>query len=458
MKLKITLKQGNILNISDIHNVYFIGIGGIGMSAIARYFNSQGKRVAGYDRVCTDLTQKLQSEGIEIHYQDEIQGIPQPFKNPEDTLVVYTPAVKSLSEMTYFQSAGFKILKRSQVLGEITREHRCLAVAGTHGKTTTSSILAHILVEVDAKITAFLGGIAENFSSNYISKGTDWIVVEADEFDRSFLQLSPDIACITSVDSDHLDIYGSAQEVQKAFSDFKSRVKPQGMILVNENIDIQGVKYGFSSEAYYRIDNIRIDKGGYIFDIFIGGQKIENVQFFKPGHHNLLNALAAFAIATEAGFPPEKLAKALSTFKGVQRRFTYVLNTENKVMIDDYAHHPSEIDALYQAVTQLYPSQRATIIFQPHLFSRTRDFMEGFAQSLSKFDQVILYDIYPAREEPIAGVTSQALMERITHTNVQLLSKNDTVQWVKKHQPELLLTVGAGDISFEVERLKQALL
>ena len=446
------------MNLQPITNVYFIGIGGIGMSALARYFNANGKVVAGYDRTSTDITEMLEKEGIKVHFTDEVEAIPASFKNTTTTLVVYTPAIpKDHKEMTFFQENGYQVVKRSEVLGFITKNSFCLAVAGTHGKTTTSSILAHIMVESGASVSAFLGGIAENFNSNLVLKGSEYTVVEADEFDRSFLRLSPNIACITSMDADHLDIYGDEQHLIEGFHEFAGKIKPGGSLIVRNGLNIAGETYGLEDNSDYNFQNIHIVDGIYHFDFKYAGGIYKDITFMKPGRHNLLNALAAIAMAVKAGIAPEKLLPHLATFKGVKRRFSYIIKEKDFVFIDDYAHHPSEINALYQAVTEMYPNTPKTIVFQPHLFTRTRDFMNDFAKSLSQFDEVILLDIYPARELPIEGITSQVLLEKITTSKKTLISKTELIPLLLKKRPQLLLAVGAGDIGAEVAHIKEAM-
>ena len=446
------------MNLQPITNVYFIGIGGIGMSALARYFNANGKVVAGYDRTSTDITEMLEKEGIKVHFTDEVKAIPASFKNTTTTLVVYTPAIpKDHKELTFFQDNGYQVVKRSEVLGFITKNSFCLAVAGTHGKTTTSSILAHIMVESGASVSAFLGGIAENFNSNLVLKGSEYTVVEADEFDRSFLRLSPNIACITSMDADHLDIYGDEQHLIEGFHEFAGKIKPGGSLIVRNGLNIAGETYGLEDNSDYSFQNIHIVDGIYHFDFKYIGGIYKDITFMKPGRHNLLNALAAIAMAVKAGIAPEKLLPHLATFKGVKRRFSYIIKEKDFVFIDDYAHHPSEINALYQAVTEMYPNTPKTIVFQPHLFTRTRDFMNDFAKSLSQFDEVILLDIYPARELPIEGITSQVLLEKITTSKKTLVSKTELIPLLLKKRPQLLLAVGAGDIGAEVTHIKEAM-
>ncbi|WP_339666389.1 UDP-N-acetylmuramate--L-alanine ligase [Maribacter arcticus] len=446
------------MNLEQIHRVYFIGVGGIGMSALARYFAFINKTVVGYDKTESPLTQELSNSGIAIHYNDDVEQIPSEFKNPENTLIVYTPAVPSShSEYQYFLANGFVIKKRSEVLGLITKDSFCFAVAGTHGKTTTSSILAHLLKETGVKMTAFLGGISEDFNSNFLLEGTEYSVVEADEFDRSFMQLTPDVACVTSMDADHLDIYGDAQELERTFVDFTKRLKPNGKLFVRNGLPLEGLTYGIEDDSDYCIRNIKIEHGTYIFDLETPEANLKGVEFNKPGRHNLLNGLVAFAMAMQAGSPPHRLAKALSTFKGVQRRFSYKIKNDDFIFIDDYAHHPTEINAVFEAISEMHPNKKVLAIFQPHLFSRTRDFADDFAKSLSQFENILLLDIYPAREEPIVGIDSQWLLEKITSTNKTLISKEQIISEIKIQNPEVLVTMGAGDIGLEVMKIKNEL-
>ncbi len=446
------------MNLNNIHNVYFIGVGGIGMSALARYFKFINKNVAGYDKTETPLTQNLVQIGIALHYTDAIEAIPTEFLNSDTTLVVYTPAVPtSHSEYSYFLKHNFELKKRSEVLGLITKDTFCFAVAGTHGKTTTSSILAHLLNASGVPLTAFLGGISEDFESNFLLKGTDFSVVEADEFDRSFLRLSPNVACITSMDADHLDIYGSGEALEKSFIDFTNRLKPNGKLFVRNGLSIQGITYGIDDDSDFCIRNLRIEHGAYIFDLETPDTTLLSVKFNKPGRHNLLNALVAFAMAVESKAPVELLAQALATFKGVKRRFSYQIKTDNFIFIDDYAHHPTEINAVYDAISEMHPNKKILAIFQPHLFSRTKDFVADFALSLAKFDTVFLLDIYPAREEPIAGITSEWLLGKIQNRNKKLISKASLVDEIKKQNTDVLVTMGAGDIGLQVAEIKKEL-
>ncbi|MEG3657321.1 UDP-N-acetylmuramate--L-alanine ligase [Arenibacter palladensis] len=446
------------MGVKDIHNVYFIGIGGIGMSALARYFKFIGKNVAGYDKTETPLTLDLVDLGIQVHYDDDLQLVSKEYLDPNNTLVVYTPAVpKDHGEYNYFMAHGFQVKKRSEVLGLITRDTFCFAVAGTHGKTTTSCILAHLLKETGTPITAFLGGISEDFNSNFLLEGSDYSVVEADEFDRSFLQLSPNVACITSMDADHLDIYGNSEELQRSFRDFVKRIKPNGKLFVRNGLALEGTTYGIEDDSDYCIRNIRIDQGTYIFDLDSPEANLKSVRFNKPGRHNLLNGLVAYAMAIQAGSSPSSLAGALATFKGVQRRFSYQIKNSDFVFVDDYAHHPTEIDAAFQAVSEMHPGKNILAIFQPHLFSRTRDFVDEFARSLSNFPSLLLLDIYPAREKPIEGVNSQWLLDKITSPTKKLIEKSELISEILVQKPDVLITLGAGDIGLEVPKIKKEL-
>lgn len=446
------------MNLKILNNVYFIGIGGIGMSALARYFRFIGKNVAGYDKTETPLTLELSGLGIEVHFEDDINLVPEEFYDTTNTLVVYTPAVPvDHSEYQYFLNRDFELKKRSEVLGLITKDTFCFAVAGTHGKTTTSCILAHLLKETNTPFTAFLGGISEDFNSNFVLDGTDYSVVEADEFDRSFLRLFPDVACVTSMDADHLDIYGDENELKKSFKEFTERIKPGGKLFVRKGLPLDGVTYGIEDGSDYCIENLRIRDGTYIFDLVTPATKLSEVRFNKPGRHNLLNGLVAFAMATQTGKPVHDLAKALETFKGVQRRFSYKIKREDFIFIDDYAHHPTEINAVYQAISEMHPGKRTLAVFQPHLFSRTKDFADDFAKSLSQFDSILLLDIYPAREKPMAGITSEWLLEKIDSPKKKVLQKINLLEEIKKQNPEILVTLGAGDIGLEITKLKIAL-
>jgi len=448
------------MNLNNIHNIYFIGIGGIGMSALARYFKASNKNVAGYDKTQTEITDSLVDLGIPVHFEDSIAQVDDAFLNYDTTLVVYTPAVpKNHKQLTYFKNdRNFTVLKRSEILGLITENTFCLAVAGTHGKTTTTSILGHLLYECNIELTAFLGGISENYNSNLILNGNKVSVVEADEFDRSFLTLSPDLACITSMDADHLDIYGDASELIKTFKDFSEKIKPNGKLFIKNGLPLKGITYGIEDDSDYSVKNIKIENGAYVFDVKMPNATLERVQFNLPGRHNLSNALVALAMAVEYGCPHQQLAKALASYKGVKRRFTYQIKSEELVFIDDYAHHPEEINAVHQAVREMYPTKEVLAVFQPHLFSRTKDFIDDFAKSLSQFDEVLLLDIYPAREMPIEGVTSSWLLEKIKNEKKQLVVKNELVTKIKESKAQIIITIGAGDIGAEVKHIKKGLL
>ena len=445
------------MNLNQIRNVYFIGIGGIGMSNLARYFKNLGKQVCGYDKTPSVLTNELIESGISIHFEDAIDLIPKDFFI-ENTLVIITPAVPvTHSEWNYFVERGFEIKKRAEVLGLITKDTFCFAVAGTHGKTTTSGILGHILHESRADVTAFIGGIVENYNSNLIGSGTTITVVEADEFDRSFLHLHPNIACITSMDADHLDIYGTSKAIEESFIEFASKITDKTKLFITRELPIEGVVCAVDEDAVYKAFNVRVGDGSYIFDVQTPKEVIKDLHFGLPGRHNLMNALMAIAMANLFGTPTEAIAKALASFKGIKRRFSYQIKTESKVYIDDYAHHPTEINAVNQAVRELYPGQKVLAVFQPHLFSRTRDFADDFAKSLSVFDEVILLDIYPAREQPMEGVNSQWLMDKMTNVNRKLVVKNDLIPSILASDATIIVTIGAGDIGELVPLIKKAI-
>lgn len=446
------------MNLNEVHNIYFIGIGGIGMSALARYFKANGKAVAGYDKTPSKITEALSAMDIAIHFDDWVSAIDTAYLDKKNTLVVYTPAVPSShAELNFFKDHGFNIYKRSEVLGFITKNTFCLAVAGTHGKTTTASILGHMLAECGAPVTAFLGGIAENYNSNLILKGNGVSVVEADEFDRSFLRLSPDLACITSMDADHLDIYGEVSALEESFRDFAGKLKPGGKLFIKNGLPIDGITYGIEDGSDYEAKDIRVVRGKYVFDIKTPKQIIQDVQLRLPGRHNVSNCLVAFAMAAEYGIDGKDLKNALGGFMGVQRRFSYQIDSPDLVFIDDYAHHPSEIDAVHNAVREMYPQKKVLAIFQPHLFSRTRDFIDDFVKSLVRFDELLLLDIYPARELPIEGVTSAWLLGKIDNKHKKLVQKDQLVSAVKRSDASVIVTMGAGDIGVQVPKIKKAL-
>ena len=403
------------MNLDSIRKIYFIGIGGIGMSALAKYFFNKNFIVSGYDKIQTNITDSLISLGIKIVFKDSNDIIDKEFLDSKETLVVVTPAIPETNTiLNYFKSSGFKVMKRAEVLGLITNNSKCLAIAGTHGKTTTTAILTHLMFECDQKFTSFIGGISENYNSNFIDNGHEYTIVEADEYDRSFLCLAPDIACITSIDADHLDIYGDESNLNNAFSEFSKLIPSKNKLFVHSNIDFPGISYGINTSSDYCAQNISIENGVYNFDLKAPNTIFKGLKFSIPGKHNLSNAVAAFAMALESGCNEINLRSALETYKGVKRRFSYKLKTDDLIFIDDYAHHPKEIDVVWEAVNEIYPNKKTTAVFQPHLYSRTKDFADDFAVSLSKFDTVLLLDIYPAREIPIHGVTSNWLLEKIT--------------------------------------------
>ncbi len=453
------------MNLNQINNVYFIGIGGIGMSALARYFKTIGKHVTGYDKTETELTQELIEQGIEIHFEENLDLIPPTFVQ-ENTLVVITPAVpKSHLEWNYFLDNGYEVKKRAEVLGIITKDTFCFAVAGTHGKTTTSSILGHILFESGVDVTAFVGGIVENYNSNLIGTGKTITVVEADEFDRSFLHLHPDIACVTSMDADHLDIYGDKFAIEDSFREFANKVLDKTKIFIPKGIPLEGIETEIldsknilsTSDGLFSAFNIRIKNSQYVFDVITPTETVNDVEFGLPGKHNLMNALMAFAMARTYGLSTKDIANALRTFNGIRRRFSYQIKSDKLVFIDDYAHHPTEINAVHQAVRELYPSQKVLAIFQPHLFSRTQDFADDFGTSLAAFDEILLLDIYPARELPVEGITSGWLMEKIDNPNKKLVAKNDLIPHILKSGSKIIVTIGAGDIGEMISSIKEAL-
>lgn len=447
----------------DISNFYFIGIGGIGMSALARYFMLQGKNVAGYDKTPSALTKDLQKEGATIIFEENVALIPNTFKNSKTTCVIYTPAIpKDSTLLSYFKNKGFKLNKRAEILGELSKTTTCLAVAGTHGKTTTASILAHLLVASGVKTTAFLGGIAENYQSNFIYTGTDFMVVEADEFDRSFLHLHPEIGCITAIDADHLDIYKDSKQFENTFKDFAELIPEASKLLHKKGLPFNGKTVSVTESADFQAINTRIKNGYYVFDLKTPTHTLKNLRLALPGQHNLFNAVTALGMAITSGSPTHSLSKALYEFKGVKRRFSYKIKKDDCILIDDYAHHPTELNALYQAVSEMYPVDEKLIVFQPHLFSRTRDFELEFAKSLAQFNHVFLLDIYPAREKPIPGISSEKLAEKIktisgNSVGVQVVTKKELPKLIKKNSCKIKLLVGAGDIGEEVVKITKIL-
>lgn len=435
----------------DIHtykNFYFLGIGGIGMSALARYFNFSGAKVWGYDQTQTQLTIKLEEENISIIYEDNLALLPKNI-NKEETLIIYTPAIPNhLKIKNYFIEAGYTILKRSKVLGEITRFTQCLAIAGTHGKTTTSTLLGYLCKYANLKATAFLGGISANYKTNFIFNGSQISVVEADEYDRSFLALSPNMAAITSTDADHLDIYNDSSNLVDTFNEFAKLIPEEGFLLVKKGlpINVKHFTYSANEKADYYAENIQIENHTFIFDLVTPDQKIEGLILPIPGKHNIENAIAALGIGLKMGISPNVLRKALAEFKGVARRFTHHTFKNGKIYIDDYAHHPSELNATIETIRSLYPGKNLLTVFQPHLFTRTKDFANDFAKSLEQTDQLLLLDIYPARELPIDGVSSEWLNEKIQLNKKQVSSLDQALDIIKEKDFDILLTVGAGNI------------
>lgn len=457
------------MEMQKITSVYFVGAGGIGMSALARYFRAKGKQVAGYDKTPSDLTAALIEEGIRIHYTDDITLIPADCKQIDSTLVIYTPAIpETHTELNYFKTNGFTLMKRARVLGEITRTERGLCVAGTHGKTTTSSMLAHLLKQSHVDCNAFLGGILKNYNSNLmLSDKSDLAVIEADEFDRSFHWLNPYMAVITAVDPDHLDIYGTPAAYRESFEHFTSLIRPDGCLVMKKGLQLQsrlqeGTKlytYSATEEADFFARNIRIGNGDIVFDFVTPDGSILDVKLGVPVKVNIENGVAAMALAWLNGVTSEEIRRGMETFAGPVRRFDFHLKKDDIVLLDDYAHHPAELKASIQSVKELYPDKKVTGIFQPHLYTRTRDFAADFAASLSLLDELILLDIYPAREEPIPGVTSQIIFDRVTIPNKRMIRKEELLDLVQKEAAsfEVVLMVGAGNIDRLVEPVKQIL-
>lgn len=445
-----------------MENIYFIGIGGIGMSAIARYYNKKGYKVSGYDKTVSDLTKALESEGIAVHYEDNTDYVP---KDVDNTLVVYTPAIPhDMGELCYVMTHGYKVLKRSKMLGEIASGQRCLAVAGTHGKTTTSTLTAHIFTESGEGCSAFLGGISKNYDSNLLVSRNHTIVAEADEFDRSFLQLFPEIAVITAMDADHLDIYHDLAHVHEAFKAFASQVS--GVLIVKKGLPIsaEDTKAAIRTYSYddagadYHAEDIKCDEcGHFTFTLVSPHGRIEDCMVGVPGWVNVENGIAASAIALEYGIAPEKIKHALASFRGVKRRFDIHINRPGCAYIDDYAHHPNEISTAISSIREIFPGRRLTAVFQPHLYTRTRDFADGFAEALSKVDKLILLDIYPAREEPIPGVTSKIIFDKVTAPEKIMLHKEELMEYLGKENIDCLITFGAGDIDRFIPKITEML-
>ena len=438
--------------------VYFLGIGGIGMSALARYFKANGYEVAGYDRTQSPLTQRLETEGISVHYVDDPAMIPENID-----FCVLTPAIPANSkELNYLRDKNVKIVKRAEVLGMLSRQHDSICIGGTHGKTTTTALVTHILMTAGKKLSAFIGGIARNIDSNVVigDAHDECVVMEADEFDHSFLQLSPYVSVVTSIDADHLDIYGDYQHVVDSFNEFVNKTSDDGLVVYHENLPIKTdkkhVTYGLE-HADVTAQNIRVISGETCFDVVGNLCNLCELKMSLYGNHNVQNALAAIIVCTYLGVNEEDMRRGLATFKGVQRRFDIRVKDAKHIYVDDYAHHPEEIKAALSAARKVFSDKELTVVFQPHLFTRTRDFMDGFAESLSLADRVILLDIYPARELPIEGVTSAALLEKVTSKNKMLCSKEELLDIIKGIDPELIMTVGAGDIDRFVPQIEKML-
>jgi UDP-N-acetylmuramate--alanine ligase len=448
------------MELQNIKRVYLVGIGGIGMSGLARYFHHLGCIVCGYDKTSTELTTELKNEGIQIIFDDNGEWIPMSFRKPDEgTLIIFTPAIPKDSQvLNFFKDRGFELFKRSQVLGLISKGKFTVAIAGTHGKTTTSTMVAHILKDSGVDCSAFLGGIASNYNSNVLYGKNDIVVVEADEYDRSFLTLYPNIAVITSMDADHLDIYGDHSHLTDSFKMFASQIKEGGVLIHKQGLPLTtGYTYSIKEEADATALNIRIENGSFYFDFKNSDAEIKDIQLGIPGFHNVENATAAIEATLRLGVSGDAIKSALESFRGVHRRFEYIVKGENHIYIDDYAHHPEELRAAINSVKKLYPGKKLVTIFQPHLFTRTRDFVDGFAEVLDMTDELILLDIYPARELPIEGVDSNMILSRMKLANKRILSKQEAIDAITNEQPELLLTVGAGDIDQLVEPLKNAL-
>jgi UDP-N-acetylmuramate--alanine ligase len=444
--------------LSPSDNIYFLGIGGIGMSALARYFLANGHKVSGYDKTPTPLTKELEASGMQIHYVDDVQWI-----DKEAAIVVYTPAIPAEhSELNFYRNNHYQVVKRSDVLQMITNSSFNICVAGTHGKTTMSTMIGHLLRHSGFGCNAFLGGISSNYETNFWSSENNCCVVEADEYDRSFLKLNPDVAIISAMDADHLDIYGTAEEMENAFVQFTKRIKPGGLLISKYGLkrmnDLQATNhwtYHLNNEqADVHAVNVKMNEGSYAFDVQGKGWKLDNVVLNMGGMHNVENAVAAIAVAMHLNIDAEKIKAAVADFKGVKRRFAYLIKNEKQVMIDDYAHHPAELKALIESAKALFPNKKSTILFQPHLFSRTRDFADDFAAVLDLADQIVLLPIYPARELPMAGVTSEMLLNKMKNKNSRVLDKQEALHWLQENETPLLITAGAGDIDAMLNDIK----
>ena len=454
------------MNINDIKSVYFVGAGGIGMSAIARYFLNKGLVVGGYDKTPSDLTRQLEKEGMLIHYEEDVNQIPHACKNKQDCLVIYTPAIPAEhQELCYFQENGFEIQKRAQVLGTLTKTHKGLCVAGTHGKTTTSTMCAHIMHQSHLDCNAFLGGISKNYGTNYILSDSDYVVIEADEFDRSFHWLRPWMSVITSTDPDHLDIYGTKEAYLESFRHYSELIQPGGALIIHrglemkENIQSRVRRYDYSlHEGDFHAENIRIENGEIVFDFISPIESIKDVNLGQPIPINIENGIAAMAMAQLNGCTAEELKLGMQTYRGVDRRFDFKIKTDKLVFLSDYAHHPKEIYQSARSIRELYKDKHITAIFQPHLYTRTRDFYKDFADALSQLDEVILTEIYPARELPIEGVTSKLIYDNLKPgVKKEMIHKEEVLNFVKSHSFEVLIVLGAGDLDNQVPEIAKLL-
>lgn len=453
---------------NDIKRIYFIGIGGIGMSAIARYLLSIGKDIFGYDKTKTDLTKKLEGEGIKIHYEEDVKGLPK-----DIDLVIYTPAIPDThAELVFFQKNGYDVIKRAEMLGRLSKVKKTIAIAGTHGKTSTSAMTAHLLKYGNKNISAFIGGIMSNYNSNYIAGDGDWMVVEADEYDRSFLHLEPDVIAIMSMDADHLDIYGDHESMQEGFEEFIKNIKPDGTLIVkpdmlynmsgptidvlaDKNVDV--ILFSLEDDTEVYATNTRVENGKFFFDLYDSKKSTKRIYLPMPGIHNMQNAMVAMTIGRILNLAPKTMVEGLELFKGIKRRFEKIVDKKKLVYIDDYAHHPTELELTIKSVRMLYKKRKITGVFQPHLYSRTRDFAEGFAQALDLLDEVILLDIYPAREEPIPDVTSEIIFEKLKNEKAKLIDKSSLLEELESRKFDVLLTLGAGDIDEFVKPIKNYL-
>jgi len=454
------------MELKDIKAVYFVGAGGIGMSAIARYFISKGQVVAGYDKTPSDLTRQLEKEGMLIHYEENVEEIPQACKNPENCLVIYTPAIpEEHQELQYFRNNGFEIQKRAQVLGTLTRQHKGLCVAGTHGKTTTSTMCAHIMHQSHLDCNAFLGGISKNYGTNYILSDSDYVVIEADEFDRSFHWLRPWMTVITSTDPDHLDIYGTKEAYLESFRHYTELIQPGGALIIHRDLEMkehlqEGVtRYDYAlNEGNFHAENIHIENGEITFDFISPIESVSNIELGQPVPINVENGIAAMAMAQLTGCTAEELRYGMKTYGGVDRRFDFKIKNDKTVFLSDYAHHPKEIYQSAKSIRELYQNRKITAIFQPHLYTRTRDFYQDFAEALSQLDEVILTEIYPAREQPIEGVTSELIYNNLRPgVEKQIIHKDEVLDFVKSRNFDVLIVLGAGDLDNQVPQITKIL-